>query len=273
MNKRNIAPWKPLVLAFGATLMTATAAALAIAAVLTVPGHSLPFETDPQAAVLLETPTPSPKSSPPVFGPQATARTITDRTATNTPQPTPTPAPTPAPLVATASPVAREPAAIDSPPPPPPPPPAPTPAPTPPPIPGEYRSDVTEQIYTMLNNERTSRGLNPALRNSALIGAAEHYARLIFLRDPYDLDHWLDGGPGNRAWSRGYCCGVGEILVESEGSAQGMVELWMSSPPHQGVILDPQYVSFGVACYSGPFIGEDGNLHHPIVCVGDFGSG
>lgn len=125
----------------------------------------------------------------------------------------------------------------------------------------------------MLNNERTSRGLSAVARNSSLISAAEYYAQLIFLRDPYDLNHSLDGGPGDRAWSRGYCCGVGEILVESEGSAQGMVELWMSSAPHKGVILDPQYVVFGLACYGGSVIGDDGNLHNPIVCVGDFGSG
>jgi uncharacterized protein YkwD len=269
MNRRIIAPWKLLALAFGATLLTAAAVTLAIV-VVTEPGNALPFESDPQAAVLLATETPT--TSPRVSRPQVTPQTINggDGIVTATPEPTPTPTPVPVPATAP-PPVVRQPVAVD--PPPPPPPPAPTPVPTPTPIPGEYRPDITEQLYTLLNNERTSNGLAPVQRNSSLVGSAEYYARLIFLRNPYELDHWLEGGPGDRAWARGYCCGVGEILVESEGSAQGMVDLWMSSPPHKAVILDPQYVSFGVACYDGPVIGEDGNLHHPIVCAGDFGSG
>jgi uncharacterized protein YkwD len=105
------------------------------------------------------------------------------------------------------------------------------------------------------------------------MSAAADYARLIFERDPYALDHWLDGGPGDRAWARGYCCGVGEILVESEASADGMVQLWMDSAPHKSIILDPQYVAIGVGCYTGDYTGDDGWVHHPIVCVGDFGNG
>jgi uncharacterized protein YkwD len=150
---------------------------------------------------------------------------------------------------------------------------APTPVPTPAPPPGEYRPDIADQLFTLLNNERTSRGIAAVNRNPTLQASADYYSRFVFLHDPYDLDHWLDGGPGDRAWSRGYCCGVGEILVESEGSAESMVQLWMNSPPHHDVILDPQYVSIGVACYGGTHLGNDGNVHHPIVCAGEFGSG
>lgn len=275
MNKRNIAPWKPLLLAFGATVLTATALSLALIALLTAPESSLPFESDPQAVLLAATAEPTPL--PIVFGPQATSRPAdrNDKIPTQAPQPAETaaapPAATPVPL---APQIVREPVSVDPPAAPTPAPtPAPTAVPTPVPIPGGYRPDLTEQLYTLLNNERTSRGLSAVTRNPSLVGSAEYYARLIFLRDPYVLDHWLDGGPGDRAWSRGYCCGVGEILVESEGSAEGMVDLWMDSAPHKSVILDPQYVSAGIACYDGPFVGQDGNLHHPIVCVGDFGSG
>jgi len=261
MNKRIIAPWKPFILVFGATILTVTAITMAIAATLTAPGHS-PLSSDPhpKAAVSLTTPkwTPGAQATPRVISPQATVQASRGPVVTRVPTPAPTPVPAPA--TAPPPPVTRQPAAVD-------PPPAPTP------IPGEYRPDITEQLYTMLNDERTSRGLSAVARNSSLISAAEHYARLIFLHDPYDLNHWLDGGSGDRAWSRGYCCGVGEILVESEGSAASMVDLWMNSAPHKGVILDPQYVVFGLACYGGPVIGDDGNLHYPIVCVGDFGSG
>jgi len=273
MNRRIVAPWKLVAVAFGAPVVIAAAAMLAIA-VLTAPSQTFPSESDPRAGVLpvTEKPTTSLDPSQRVINPQVTAETINGDERVAASQPEPTAAATPVSALATEPPaIVRQPVAVDAPPPPPAP--VPTPLPTPTPVPGEYRLDITEQLYTMLNNERTSRGLNAVVRNQSLIGAAEHYSRLVFLRDPYDLNHWLDGGPGDRAWSRGYCCGVGEILVESEGSAQGMVDLWMSSPPHSGVILNPQYVSFGIACYGGAAIGDDGNLHHPIVCVGDFGSG
>jgi uncharacterized protein YkwD len=110
--------------------------------------------------------------------------------------------------------------------------------------------------------------------NDSLIASAQFYTQYIFVHgNPYQLDHWLAGGPGDRAWARGYCCSVGEILVESEGSAQSMVDLWMSSAPHRSIILDPQYKSFGIACYGGPYAGDDVVTHNPVVCSTEFGSG
>lgn len=275
MSKRIISPWKPLILAFGAILATVTAATLAFVA-LTATGDPLPFDSSPRPELVRATDKPMPASKvvPRVIPSQVRAQTINGAEGVATPTPQPTPAPTPEPPTPTeVQTIAREPASVDVPPPPRPAPRPPTAGPTPVPIPGGYRSDLSEQLYTLINNERTSRGLAPVVRNAILVSSAEYYVRLVWLNDPYDLTHWLDGGPGDRAWARGYCCGVGEILVESEGSAQQMVELWMDSTSHRNVILDPHYVSLGIACYDGPFVGDDGNLHYPIVCGGVFGSG
>ena len=107
-----------------------------------------------------------------------------------------------------------------------------------------------------------------------LTASAEYYAKLHFTTaNPYELNHYLDGGPGNRAWARGYCCAVGEILVTSEGSAEGMVELWMSSPSHHAVIVDAQYHEVGISCYGGEYTSPDGSTGHPVLCSADFGSG
>jgi uncharacterized protein YkwD len=98
--------------------------------------------------------------------------------------------------------------------------------------------------------------------------------RLHFLSaDPYALSHNLDGGPGDRAWARGYCCAVGEILVTSEGSAASMVDLWMQSPSHHNIIVDGQYHEVGVACYGGPHTNANGSTSNPIICAADFGTG
>jgi uncharacterized protein YkwD len=264
MNRRKTGPWKPILLAFGATLLTITAFASAAAIGLSPADSIPPFESHPSAVVFNPTGAPTPKPAVEVVTPVATTRPAPIVTVIPTPVPTPLPTPEPTPV-----PPPPAPAAVDSPAPPPPPPP--TAAPTP--IPGEYRNDLADQVFALLNNERTKRGIAAVGHNTSLSASADYYARLIWLRNPYDLNHWLDGGPGDRAWGRGYCCGVGEVLVEAEGSAQTMVDLWMGSPPHHDVILDPQYVVLGVSCYDGAYVGEDGATHHPIVCAGDFGSG
>ncbi|MEO8457866.1 MAG: CAP domain-containing protein [Chloroflexota bacterium] len=242
---------------------------VAAAAVLTSPSN----EADPTAALLQLSPTPSTvKASPRVILPQRTAQSVTgdDPIVTYSPAPTPTPAPTPSPEPPTPEPI-RQPVGIDTETAPPPP--AETAPPAPTPEPGGPRPDLAGQLLGLLNDQRTQRGLQPVSLNNSLSASSDYYAELIWNENPYNLDHWLDGGPGDRAWSRGYCCGVGEILVESEGSASEMVGLWMNSQAHRDIIVDPQYVSVGIACFSGPYVGEDGNTHHPIVCVGDFGSG
>ncbi len=257
------------------TLLTIIGTAATIG-VLTGPGDSSPTGSEATAAVLERTaaPTSSPHPTWFVIEPWISAEAITgsDRIATPSPTPEPIPQPTPEPPPApepAIDPTDRAPAAVypvaTAVPPPP---------PTPTPVPGGYRPDLSDQLYGLLNNIRTSSGLQPVSPNDSLIASAQFYTRHIFVNgNPYQLDHWLVGGPGDRAWARGYCCSVGEILVESEGSAQSMVDLWMSSAPHSSIILDPQYKSIGIACYGGPYIGDDGISHNPIVCSAEFGSG
>ncbi len=279
MRRHNFAPWKPLVLASAVALVTIIGAAATVG-VLTGSGDPSPTGSQATAAVLERTaaPTSSPHPTTFVIEPQISAEAITgsDRIATPSPTPEPTPQPTPQPTPEPApapepaiDPTVRAPAAVY-----PVATPVPPPPPTPTPVPGGYRPDLSSQLYGLLNNIRTSSGLQAVSPNDSLIASAQFYTQYIFVNgNPYQLDHWLVGGPGDRAWARDYCCAVGEILVESEGSAQSMVDLWMSSAPHHGIILDPQYKSIGIACYGGPYVGGDGNVHNPIVCAAEFGSG
>lgn len=276
MRKHSIAPWKPLILASAVALLTIIGFAATIG-VLTGPGNSFPTASERTAAVIARTAVPTSSSQPTSFviEPQIVGEAITGSdpitTLSPTPQPTPqpTPKPTPAPEPAV-DPTVRAPAAVYpvATPDPPPLPPPPTP------VPAGYRPDLSDQLYGLLNNVRTSSGLQAVSPNDSLIASAQFYTQYIFVNgNPYQLDHWLVGGPGDRAWARGYCCTVGEILVESEGSAQSMVDLWMSSAPHRSIILDPQYKSIGIACYGGPYVGDDRSTHNPVVCSAEFGSG
>ena len=269
MRRHNFAPWKPLILASAVTLLTIIGALAAIG-FLTGPGNSPPASSGATAALLERTaaPTSSPHPTSFLIKPQIAAEAVTgsDRIATPepTPQPTPELAPEPAVDPAVRAPAAVYPVATPVPP---------TP-PTPTPLPGGYWPDLSAQLYGLLNNVRTANGLQAVSSNDSLIASAQFYTQYIFVNgNPYQLDHWLAGGPGDRAWARGYCCSVGEILVESEGSAQSMVDLWMSSAPHRSIILDPQYKSFGIACYGGRYVGGDGVTHNPVVCSAELGSG
>jgi uncharacterized protein YkwD len=262
MTKRTIDGWRRLGLAITASALLLTVAAVAAIAVVSAPAEPGPAQQvagssglDPaefnrNAARLDLTITPSPSPQP-----------------TLEPTPQPTPEPTPAPVTAAPAPVTArpvpQPAAV------PPPPPPPTPAPT-----SDYRNDIADQLLGLLNNARAQNGVGPVALNSILVSSAQYYVKLHFTTaNPYQLNHYLDGGPGDRAWSRGYCCAVGEILVTSEGSAQGMVDLWMSSPSHHAVIVDPQYHEVGISCYGGLYVGADGSTSHPVICSADFGAG
>lgn len=220
--------------------------------------------------------------------PDEVARVNEDEASlTPTPQPAPTyvpeshfvtAAPTPAPAVqAAADPTAvpvPEPAGIVIPTAPPAPPAAPTPAPTPPPVPGVYQGDLTSQLYGMFNQVRAANGIAAVSANGSLIGAAQYYSQYAWVNyDPYQLSHTYDGTPGDRAARYGYCCGVGEIMATAEGTAQTFIDLWMSSPPHRDIILDPAYVSIGVSCYGGPYTSPNGYQGYPILCVVDWGTG
>jgi uncharacterized protein YkwD len=271
MRRHNFAPRKLLILGSAATLLTFIGA-LATIGVLTGPGNSTPASSEATAAVFERTaaPTSSPRPTSFLNERQISDEAITGSDRIATPEPTPQPTTEPAlpPESAVDSTVralaAVYPVATTVPPPP----------PTPTPVPGGYRPDLSGQLYGLLNNIRTSSGLQAVSPNDSLISSAQFYTQYIFVNgNPYQLDHWLVGGPGDRAWARGYCCSVGEILVESEGSAQSMVDLWMSSAPHRGIILDPQYKSIGIACYGGRYLGDDGITHNPVVCSAEFGSG
>jgi uncharacterized protein YkwD len=267
MKKRRSAGWKRMGLGIAVSALTLTIGAFSVIAV-SAPGRQpaesglLPYVPLQQELKLSR------------FAAHLDADTTT-APPTLAPTPAATPAPTaldtaaapltPAPPIVTAPPA--QPAAVI------PPPPQPTPAPTPAP-PSGYREDMAQALYGLLNDQRAANGVAPVSPNGILIASAEYYTKLHFTTaDPYKLNHYLDGGPGDRAWARGYCCAVGEILVTSEGSVEGMVDLWMSSPPHHAVIVDPQYHEVGISCYGGTYVNSDGQTSHPVICDADFGAG
>jgi uncharacterized protein YkwD len=195
----------------------------------------------------------------------ANAEWLLDVEAPPTPTPVPTAAPSPVPT------------------------PAPTQAPAPiiepeteyvyvpaPPAPAlrvsRYRADWAQSALALINQIRANSGLPAAEHDGSLQASADYYVKLhTESGDVFALNHRLDGGPGDRAWARGYCCAVGEILATAEGSPQQIVDLWMGSPSHAGVILNAAYDHVGVSCYEGRYTSETGGVIYPVICAAEFG--
>ncbi len=106
-------------------------------------------------------------------------------------------------------------------------------------------------MLTLVNAERTSRGIPALQTNSALVRSAQSYARTLLQLDA--LDHDVDGiSLSSRVAAAGYDGGapLGEVLWASTGNLppERTVADWMASPGHRQTILDPTYSLAGVGC-------------------------
>lgn len=124
---------------------------------------------------------------------------------------------------------------------------------------------------SLINQRRAAAGLRTLAANSALISAAQRYAELHFAAGPYLLSHTLDGTPADRAAREGYSGGVAEVLATGSPSSQLIVDVWMSSPAHQAIIMGASYSDIGVGCAVGPAVDPNGNTFETALCVGMLG--
>ena len=183
-----------------------------------------------------------------------------------TPPPTPAPTPEPTPV---STPPPPPPTALPEPPAPRPPAPVYVPPPAPPPA--SAHNEISRSVMVLINDRRAGSGLPVLWPNAALNNAAQGYAEFHFAAAPYQLSHTLDGTPGDRAARAGYSGGVGEVLVTAGPSAQQLVDLWMSSPPHQSIIMGDPYSDIGVGCAVAPYTDPNGNTFQTALCVGMMG--
>jgi uncharacterized protein YkwD len=131
---------------------------------------------------------------------------------------------------------------------------------------------LADRLVQMINNERARLGVSDVTQNAALTTAARDYAALHFLStDPFQLNHYLDGGPGDRAKRNGYAGLVAEALVTGSPQAEQLMQAWLNSPPHRDIILDSQYRDIGVGCYEGSYVDASGSTLHLALCVANLG--
>jgi uncharacterized protein YkwD len=129
---------------------------------------------------------------------------------------------------------------------------------------------LASELGSVINRERSARGLAPLVVNAALTRAAENYAVLSYSQpDPFKLNHNLNGNVGDRARAEGYYGAVGEVLAIMPGpSAEGMVQLWLNSPGHAAILLSGSYREIGIGCAQGPYAAPGGGVWQIALCSG-----
>lgn len=132
--------------------------------------------------------------------------------------------------------------------------------------------DFEQQVIDLVNQERTSRGLN-ALAYSEGLTRAARYQAADMSQDNYfshDTMDWIGGkldivcGPWSRI-SNYYSGANGENAAAGYSSPTDVVQGWMNSDGHRANILNPATRTIGVGFYQG-----SGDYHY--YWVQDFGT-
>ncbi|WP_017571665.1 CAP domain-containing protein [Nocardiopsis halotolerans] len=110
---------------------------------------------------------------------------------------------------------------------------------------------VTDQVVTLVNDERAEAGCDPLRVDQRLTAAAQEHSEDMNRRD-YMAHVSPEGeGPGDRARQHGYHAWGAENVAMGQTSAEQVMEAWMNSDGHRRNILDCGLVAIGV--------GESGN--------------
>ena len=124
---------------------------------------------------------------------------------------------------------------------------------------------MADRVLQLINLERGKRDLQPVMVNPNLTKIAERYccsmvsAGFFGHRDPA-----TGYGPAERAVAGKYAFfAIGENLAAGPETAGEVMKLWMDSPSHRAIIIDPTWAEVGVAVRAG---GE-----HSFYWVQEFG--
>jgi uncharacterized protein YkwD len=106
------------------------------------------------------------------------------------------------------------------------------------------------EVIQRLNDARAQQGL-PALRPArGLNRAADRHSRDMLVRDFFDHPS-SDGTPfDTRVRRYAKASMVGETLAslpDRHGGAATVVQIWMESPAHRAIVLDPRLTRIGLA--------------------------
>lgn len=124
---------------------------------------------------------------------------------------------------------------------------------------------MADQVLQLVNLERAERDLQPVVVNPLLTKIAETYScRLVAGGFFGHRDPFTGRGLSDRAVRGKYLFyAVGENLAAGPETPAEVMKVWMESPAHRDIILNPTWNDVGIAVRNG---GE-----HSIYWVQEFG--
>jgi len=139
---------------------------------------------------------------------------------------------------------------------------------------------LEQAILLQVNQIRSDRGLRPLSASRALHAAAAFQSKALLTQGVFDHDSSAGGAMGDRlrrfypigasrAWS------VGENLLWGQDGidAATAVKLWLESPAHRKIMLDPDWHEFGVGAVAAPSApGVYASAGAVVVVTLDFGT-
>jgi uncharacterized protein YkwD len=108
--------------------------------------------------------------------------------------------------------------------------------------------DLADQVFQLVNEQRSAKGLAPLNRNSALDAAARRHSGDMAAAD--FMGHFGSDGsnPAQRMNAAGYTGSTwGENVARWYPSAQAVMDAWMNSPGHRANLLNPNFRDIGIA--------------------------
>jgi uncharacterized protein YkwD len=120
-----------------------------------------------------------------------------------------------------------------------------------------WTTTFEEDVVCRINQERRIRGISPLKLSPILTAVAEGHS--LYMRDHDCFDHQCPGelDPAQRACAAGYTpycwggCWIYETIAVGYPTPQDVVNDWMGSPGHVGILLDGTLREIGVGYVSG----------------------
>jgi len=135
------------------------------------------------------------------------------------------------------------------------------------------RKDLRADVLRLINAERSARGLHTLHLDAALSRAATAHARDMLARGYFAHTSPEGRTAADRARRAGYRTAryrswrIAEVLawgMGSRGTPEAVVDGWMHSSYHRGVILGRSWRDAGVTCVQGGFQGAPGSFLYTI---------
>ena len=129
----------------------------------------------------------------------------------------------------------------------------------------EEADRMADQVLQLVNLERAELDLQPVIVNEVLTEIAEEYACQMVEEDFFGHHDPITGdGPAERAVAGKYTFyAIGENLAAGQETPAEVMKVWMESPPHRAIIVDPNWKEVGIAVRAGG--------QHSVYWVQEFG--